>query len=136
MVWLSCFLLIALTLKIKTVSGSNYGKIPGNPCPFCSYSCVLLCRAVCPREAQLATAPVLLTKTNSTRAIAVESTGLTAEPFPTTAPIAFSADNRTRVILFAGNLTLFPGETPANVTATAEDGSSAALPIRVGTTTI
>ena len=96
-------------------------------------SCVAL---FAPKKAQLATAPVLLTKTNSTRAIAVESTGLTAEPFPTTAPIAFSADNRTRVILFAGNLTLFPGETPASVTATAEDGSSAALPIRVGTTTI
>ena len=84
-----------------------------------------------PNEAQLATAPVLLTKTSSTRATAVESTGLTAEPFPATAPIPLSADNRTRVILFAGNLTLFPGETPANVTATAEDGNHIQYPLTV-----
>ncbi len=43
---------------------------------------ILFCIALfAPTDARLATAPVLLTKTNSTRALAVESTSLLAEPF-------------------------------------------------------
>ena len=84
-----------------------------------------------PSQAQLATAPVLLTKTNSTRAVAVESTGLTAEPFGATSSLPLTADNRTRVMLFASNLTLFPGETAANVTASAEDGNHIQYPLTV-----
>src|ERR1044072_8238358 len=84
-----------------------------------------------PNDAQLANAPVLLTKTNSTRAIAVESTGLTAEPFGPAGSIPLSVDNRTRVMLFASNLTLFPGETAANVTASAEDVSHIQYPLTV-----
>jgi hypothetical protein len=93
-----------------------------------AFFCVAL---MAPNDAQLATAPFLLTKTNSTRAIALESTGMAAEPFPATAPIPLSADNRTRVILFAGNLTLLPSETAANVTATAEDASHIQYPLTV-----
>jgi hypothetical protein len=93
---------------------------------------VFFCVALfAPKDAQLATAPVLLTKSNSTRAIAVESTSLVAEPFPVTAPIPLTADNRTRIILFAANLTLLPGETAANVTATAEDGNHIPYPLTV-----
>src|SRR5262245_18666014 len=84
-----------------------------------------------PSHAQLATAPVLLTKTNSTRTVAVESTGLTAEPFGATASLPLSGDNRTRVMLFASNLTLFPGETAANVSASAEDGNHVQYPLTV-----
>jgi hypothetical protein len=84
-----------------------------------------------PTRARLATAPVLLTKTSSTRAIAVESTSLMVEPFPTSAPVRFSPDNRTRVMLFATNLTLLPGETAANVSATAEDGDHIQYPLPV-----
>ena len=73
-----------------------------------------------PTRAQLATAPVLLTKPNSTRGLAVESISRLAEPFYPTTPVPFSQDNRTRVMLFATNLTLLPGET---VTASAEDGN-------------
>jgi hypothetical protein len=93
-----------------------------------AFFCVVL---LGPSQAQLATAPVLLTRSSSTRGIAVESTSLVAEPFPTTAPIPLSADNRTRVILFAANLTLLPGETAANVTATAEDGNHIQYPLTV-----
>ena len=84
-----------------------------------------------PTRARLATAPVLLTKTSSNRGIAVESTSLMVEPFPTTAPVRFSPDNRTRVMLFATNLTLLPGETAANVSATAEDGDHIQYPLTV-----
>src|SRR5262245_18300148 len=65
-----------------------------------SFACLAL---FAPRSAQLATAPLLLTRTNSTRAIAVESTTLLAEPFAPNSPVPFSAENRTRVILFATN---------------------------------
>ena len=90
---------------------------------------ILFCLALIPpTRARLADPPVLLAKTNSTRSIAVESTTLTAEPFTTTAPVQFVQDNRTRVMLFANNLTLLPGETAASITATAEDGNHIQYP--------
>src|SRR5262245_49976360 len=76
-------------------------------------------------------APVLLTRTNSTRAIALESTLRTAEPFPLTAPVPFGTDGRTRVMLFATNLTLDPGEGPSTVTAEAQDGAFVRYPLTV-----
>jgi len=78
-----------------------------------------------------ATPPVLLTKANSTRAIAVESTNLLAEPFTATAPVPFAVDNRTRIILFANNLSLANGETASAVTADAEDGNHQHYPLTV-----
>ena len=93
-----------------------------------AFFCIVL---FAPSDAQLANAPVLLTKTNSTRAIAVESTGLTAEPFAATSSLPLSADNRTRVMIFASNLTLLPDETAANITASAEDGNHIQYPLSV-----
>jgi hypothetical protein len=93
-----------------------------------TFFCVVL---FAPVRARLANTPVLLSKTNSTRAIAVESSTLLAEPFPVMAPIAYAQDNRTRVTLFASSLTLFPGETAANVSATAEDGNHIQYPLTV-----
>jgi hypothetical protein len=93
-----------------------------------SFFCLAL---LAPTSAQLATAPVLLTKANSTRAIAVESISFLAEPFAVTTVVPFSQDNRTRVMFFADNLTLLPGETAANVTASAEDGNRIQYPLTV-----
>jgi len=84
-----------------------------------------------PTRVQLATSPVLITRTNSTRAIAVESASLVAEPFALTAPVTFSQDNRTRVILFADNLTLQTGDTVSAVTADAEDVNHIHYPLTV-----
>ena len=78
-----------------------------------------------------ATAPILLTKVNSTRAIAVESTNLLAEPFTATAPVPFAVDNRTRITLFSSNLSLANGETASSVTADAEDGNHQHYPLTV-----
>src|SRR5688572_21845424 len=50
--------------------------------------------------------PVLLSESTSTRAIALESVTMKAEPFPLTAPIPFSSDTRTRIAIFAMNLEL------------------------------
>ena len=79
----------------------------------------------------MASAPVLLTKPSSTRALAFESVTHIAEPFAPTANIPFGVDNRTRVMFFANNLSLLPGETVANVTAAAEDGNHIIYPLTV-----
>jgi hypothetical protein len=93
---------------------------------------VIFCVALLvPSRGQVASAPILLTKPNSTRAIAVESVTLLAEPFAPTANIPFGADSRTRVMLFASNLSLLPGETAANVSASAEDGNHLIYPLTV-----
>ncbi len=78
----------------------------------------------------------LLAQPNSTRAIALDSVTSRSEPFPLTAPVLFGTDRRTRINLFAANLTLNPGEDASAVTADAEDASGAhySLPVEyVGT---
>ena len=94
-------------------------------------SVLALLAIAAPPRVHLATAPVLMTKTNSTRANAVESTNLVAEPFALTAPVAFGQDSRTRVILFAENLSLQPGDTFSAVTADAEDVNHIHYPLAV-----
>ncbi|HEX7999990.1 MAG TPA: carboxypeptidase regulatory-like domain-containing protein [Pyrinomonadaceae bacterium] len=65
--------------------------------------------------------PVLISEPTSTRAIAFESPTFFREPFSLTSPYAWNTDRRTRVMLFALNLSLQPGEDLAVVTAEAED---------------
>jgi uncharacterized protein GlcG (DUF336 family) len=69
--------------------------------------------------------PVLYSRPDSTRAIAVDSVTSTREPFSVIAPVAFSTegstDHNTRLMLFAGNLRLQDGESFSVVTADAED---------------
>jgi len=64
------------------------------------------------------TSPVLISHVDSTRAIAFDSVTHRREPFTTTAEINFGSDSATRIMLFAMNLQLQPGET---LTADAED---------------
>ncbi len=65
--------------------------------------------------------PVLISEPTSTRAIAFESPTFFREPFSLASPYAWSTDTRTRVMLFALNLSLQPGEDLSVVTAEAED---------------
>src|SRR5436190_3615033 len=78
-------------------------------------------------------APGLLTRPNSTRAIAVESVTQKAEPFPPVQTINFSAggDPQTRVMLFASNFSLAAGESASVVSADAEDGAHVHYPLIV-----
>lgn len=64
--------------------------------------------------------PILISQTDSTRAIAFNSVTRQREPFSTTTEIAFGPDHATRIMLFAMNLNLQTGET---VTADAEDAA-------------
>ena len=66
-------------------------------------------------------APVLLTEENSNRALALDSVTMLRGPFPVRTTSNFSSDQRTRVILFATNLELVPGEDASAVTVLAED---------------
>lgn len=67
--------------------------------------------------------PILISHTDSTRAISLDSVTRRREPFSTTTQIKFGTDNVTRIMLFAMNLTLQPGDTASAVTAEAEDAA-------------
>ncbi len=95
------------------------------------FSLVPLLLLWAPQKARLAGPPTLITKTNSTRAIAVESITLVAEPFAPTAPVRFAQDNRTRVMIFASNLNLLQGEGASAITADAEDVNHIHYPLTV-----
>jgi uncharacterized protein GlcG (DUF336 family) len=82
-------------------------------------------------SAQSATSPVLISEATSTRAVAFESVTQRREPFPLTATVQFSPDNRTRIMLFAMHLNLQPGDTASSVTAEAEDGAHKIYPLQV-----
>jgi len=84
-----------------------------------------------PTRARVAPGPILLTKNSSTRAVAVESVSRTEEPFVPNAILPLGSDNRTRVMLFANNVSLVPGETAADVTASAEDVNHIQYPLTV-----
>jgi hypothetical protein len=66
---------------------------------------------------------VLISHADSTRAIAFNSVTQQREPFPVYSPIAFGADNQTRIMLFTMNLNLQPGDTVTNIIAEAEDSA-------------
>jgi hypothetical protein len=73
----------------------------------------------------------LMTQPNSTRAIALDSVTSRSEPFALAEPVLFGTDNRTRVMLFATNVVLNPGEPPSAITVDAEDGLHVHYPLPV-----
>jgi hypothetical protein len=75
--------------------------------------------------------PLLLTEENTSRAVALDSVTLMRDPFPLHTPHNFSADGRTRLTLFAVNLTLRAGEDLSVVTAQAEDAAHRIYPLQV-----
>ncbi|MBD0327323.1 MAG: heme-binding protein, partial [Pyrinomonadaceae bacterium] len=81
--------------------------------------------------AQASARPTLVSDANSTRALALDALAQTREPFSLSSPLPFSLDRRTRVMLFAMNLTLQAGETSSAVTAEAEDAEHRVYPLTV-----
>jgi len=75
--------------------------------------------------------PVLISEANSTRAVALDSVLWLREPFRLDSPVPWGPDRRTRVMLFAMNLELMPGENVSIVTADAEDASHRIYPLTV-----
>jgi uncharacterized protein (DUF1800 family) len=76
-------------------------------------------------------APVLITRPTSTRAVALESPSLRAEPFSLSATIPFGTDARTRIMVFALNLDLLVGEGANAFSADVEDSSRKIYPLKV-----
>ena len=83
------------------------------------------------RAGAQATRPVLISHPDSTRAIAFESVTRQREPFTSTVQVRFGSDSATRIMLFAMNLQLQPGETASAVTADAEDATRTIYPLTV-----
>ena len=76
-------------------------------------------------------APTLLTEETTPRALALDSVTWTRGPFSISSSHNFSADGRTRIMLFAAGVELQPGETAAIVTAQAEDSQQRTFPLSV-----
>jgi hypothetical protein len=74
-----------------------------------------------PVNGSAAPAPILLTDNNTERAVALDSVTLMREPFSIAAGHNFSSDQRTRIILFARNIELLPGEDASTLIVRAED---------------
>jgi hypothetical protein len=90
--------------------------------------------AACVTLTSFATAranPVLQSEAGTTRAVALESVTWKREPFAPTAALPFSLDARTRVMLFAAQLDLLPGENATAVTAEIEDATLGRYPATV-----
>ena len=75
--------------------------------------------------------PILLMEENSLRAIALTSVTNLREPFALTDMSNLSSDHATRVVFFATNLDLLPGENTSAVTAVAEDSQMNVYPMTV-----
>jgi uncharacterized protein GlcG (DUF336 family) len=76
-------------------------------------------------------APILVSHEGSTRAISFESVTRHREPFGPIAPVRFGADNHTRVMLFAMNLTLQVGDSVSDITVEVEDAAHRVYPLAV-----
>ncbi|HEX6719094.1 MAG TPA: PQQ-dependent sugar dehydrogenase, partial [Pyrinomonadaceae bacterium] len=61
--------------------------------------------------------PVLISEAGSDLAVALDSVTMVRDPFPLTNTFNFSLDQRTRLMLFAMNFDLLPGENSSAVTA-------------------
>ncbi len=75
--------------------------------------------------------PVLLTEAGTDRAVAMELTQWVPEPFSITTTLLSDGRNRTRIIVFATDLGLLPGDGVEALTAEAEDANHVLHPLRV-----
>lgn len=66
---------------------------------------------------------ILISHEDSTRAISFESVTQHREPFSVAGPVRFGADNQTRIMLFAMNLSLQNGDDVSAITVEAEDAA-------------
>jgi uncharacterized protein (DUF1800 family) len=102
--------------------------------PACRWLCALMLACGFGLVAQAQTGgPVLLSEGTgtTTRGVALESVTFKSEPFATESSITWSADRRTRIILFAMNLDFLAGEGANALTADAEDATGKLFPLKV-----
>jgi hypothetical protein len=73
----------------------------------------------------------LLLEENSSHGVALDSVTWMRDPFTLSTLFNFSLDGRTRLMLFATNVELQPGENLSIVTAQAEDSQQTVYPLIV-----
>lgn len=76
-----------------------------------------------PNAGAQSVAPVLISEETSTRALVFDSSTREREPFTAHTQVKFGGDGRRRLMMFAMNLQLQPGDLPSAVVARAEDGA-------------
>lgn len=67
------------------------------------------------------TTPTIITEETTDRALALNAATFVRDPFTVVTERNFGADKRTRIMLFATNLNLLPGEPASAITAQAEN---------------
>lgn len=94
---------------------------------------VLVGATTSPSLAAPAISPSLFTvSSSSTRAVALETVSMQAEPFSLSSETNFSpADPRTRITLFCMNLDFLSGEPGSALTADAQDATGTIYPLKV-----
>jgi Peptidase_C39 like family len=75
--------------------------------------------------------PVLITEPNSSRALALDSVTLMADPFPVITLHNFSSDQRTRIMLFGSSIDWPFGGAAPSVTVVAKDAQQVTYPLAV-----
>ncbi|HET7288624.1 MAG TPA: CHRD domain-containing protein, partial [Pyrinomonadaceae bacterium] len=75
--------------------------------------------------------PLILTEETSGRAVALDSVLMLREPFPLSNFLNLSADQHTRIMLFATGIELTAGEGPAAVVVQAQDSQNRVYPLVV-----
>ena len=68
--------------------------------------------------------PILFAEEGTERAIVLDSVTMLRDPLPVVTQNNLSVDQRTRILLFAANIEMTPGENASTVTAQAEDSQS------------
>ncbi|HEX3143089.1 MAG TPA: DUF1800 family protein, partial [Pyrinomonadaceae bacterium] len=94
---------------------------------------LICCGAATSVFAAPAIPPSLFTvSSSSTRAVALETVSMTAEPFSLNSEANFSpSDSRTRITLFCMNLDFLAGEPASALSADAQDAAGTIYPLRV-----
>jgi hypothetical protein len=75
--------------------------------------------------------PLMLTEINTNRAIALDSVTMSRAPFTIVTGRNFSGDQRVRIMLFATNVLLQPGENTSVITVQLEDSQHRVFPLTV-----
>lgn len=93
------------------------------------FSCLLIASLVVavirfPHAGAQTSTPILISEETSTRALVFDSTTRAREPFTAYTQVPFGGDTQRRLMLFAMNLELEPGELSSAVVARAEDASN------------
>jgi uncharacterized protein (DUF1800 family) len=99
--------------------------------PSLVFVAIFVCSLAATTSAATNKKPVLISQSSSTRAVAVETITLKAEPFSLSQAIPFGSDSRTRISVFAMNLELLPGEGVNAFTSDVQDSTGKIYPLAV-----